>query len=133
MLSVLPLQQECFSTAPGSKHARCPQPEVSGQCPGAAQASAGSSCRDAPNAATHTGIPTAPAAALCVQVPCGATGMPLLSLAGCVLHLPVASQGPTGVVHFVRNPWDVVVSAYFFHTQTPAPEAWLDKEVRDGS
>lgn len=30
----------------------------------------------------------------------------------------------------VRNPWDVVVSAYWYHLQTPAPETWIDKPVR---
>lgn len=30
----------------------------------------------------------------------------------------------------VRNPWDVVVSAYWYHLQQPAPETWIDKPVR---
>lgn len=34
-----------------------------------------------------------------------------------------------GLVHFVRNPFDVVVSAFWFHLQEPAPETWIDKEV----
>jgi hypothetical protein len=45
------------------------------------------------------------------------------------MHLPATDSGALGLVHFVRNPWDVVVSAYWYHLQTPAPETWIDKPL----
>lgn len=57
------------------------------------------------------------------QVPCDAGGAPLLALSGCALRLP---QSDLGLLHLVRNPLDIVVSAYWFHSQLPAPEEWLE-------
>ncbi|PSC68974.1 cation symporter [Micractinium conductrix] len=37
------------------------------------------------------------------------------------LRLPLLPQGPLAVVHVVRNPWDAVTSAFWFHMQDPAP------------
>jgi hypothetical protein len=33
------------------------------------------------------------------------------------------------VVHFVRSPLDIVVSAFWFHTEEVAPEEWIKREV----
>ncbi|EFN59595.1 hypothetical protein CHLNCDRAFT_132983 [Chlorella variabilis] len=35
--------------------------------------------------------------------------------------------GSTTVVQVIRNPIDAVLSAYEYHTQTPAPEEWLEQ------
>ncbi|EFN58165.1 expressed protein [Chlorella variabilis] len=59
--------------------------------------------------------------------PCAGDGSAALSLDGCYFSFPTV---PVGVLHFVRDPWDVVTSAYWFHQQEPAPEAWIDVEFR---
>ncbi|PRW56512.1 Sulfotransferase domain [Chlorella sorokiniana] len=91
LMSVLPLNQECFGRADGGSGPpfRCPRPDV----------------------------------------PCNPDGTPRLSTDGCYMHLPATDSGALGLVHFVRNPWDVVVSAYWYHLQTPAPETWIDKPL----
>ncbi|KAI7844112.1 hypothetical protein COHA_002251 [Chlorella ohadii] len=90
LMSVLPLNQECFGRAASSRAPfRCPRPDV----------------------------------------PCNPDGTPQLGLDGCFMHLPAIDSGALGMVHFVRNPWDVVVSAYWYHLQTPAPETWIDKPL----
>lgn len=58
--------------------------------------------------------------------PCSPDGAPSLSLDGCFFPLPTA---PLGVLHFVRDPWDVVTSAYWYHQQQPSPEGWIDVPV----
>ena len=67
------------------------------------------------------------------QVPCDASGAPQLLLGGCLLRLPLSPQGALGLVHFVRDPWATVVSAYHYHMQEPPPEPWLDAPVRPGA
>ena len=52
-----------------------------------------------------------------------------LEIGNCVFHLPAMDLA---IVHAVRNPIDVVVSAYLYHTQDPPPEGWLNLEVRQG-
>ena len=52
-----------------------------------------------------------------------------LGLGTCFLSLPA---GHLGILHFVRSPADVVVSAYLYHSQLPAPEAWIDEPVSWG-
>jgi len=45
-----------------------------------------------------------------------------------MLGLPVKppqKSGKTKVVHFVRNPFDMVLSNYFYHSQDPTPEKWV--------
>lgn len=68
------------------------------------------------------------------QVPCNSCGMPILSLDGCLLALPTTPHGKPGAIHMYRSPWDVITSAYWFHTQDPVPEeeAWLNEPVRRG-
>ena len=34
-------------------------------------------------------------------------------------------EGGTKIVHFVRNPFDMAVSNYFYHSQDPTPERWV--------
>ncbi|PSC71515.1 Sulfotransferase domain [Micractinium conductrix] len=69
------------------------------------------------------------------EVPCNASGAPLLALdssnSSCFMHLPQPSRGALGVVHFLRNPWDIVVSAYWYHSQKKAPEGWLNGKWED--
>lgn len=129
MLSVLPLAQECYGQDERRQRFRCPDPSVSPAAALLLLACPHQLARD------HT-----PCAAArhqlslfrpCPQSPCTRTGAPALSLGGpCAMHLPVSDRGAVGLVHFVRNPWDVVVSALWFHLQQPAPEAWIDKEAR---
>ena len=71
------------------------------------------------HAGAHPPLPhTAP------QVPCDASGAPLLALDGCALRLPEAPA--LGVLHLIRHPLELVISAYWFHSQVPAPEEWLE-------
>ena len=66
------------------------------------------------------------------QLPCNSQGQPVLGLDGCTLPLPATPEGAPGVAHFYRAPWDVVTSAYWYHSQQPVPqyEAWLNTTVR---
>ena len=59
-----------------------------------------------------------------LRLPCNATLRTELGLGRCFLQLPAVPR--TAYLHFVRNPISVVVSAYLFHTQLPAPEEWID-------
>ena len=52
-----------------------------------------------------------------------------LEIGNCVFHLPALD---VALVHAVRNPIDVVVSAYLYHSQDPPPEGWINLEVRQG-
>lgn len=84
-----------------------------------------------PGCGSHTCTPLMTVHAYRLQgFPCTAKGAPSLSLEGCYFSLPTA---PVGVLHFVRDPWDVVTSAYWYHQQQPAPEAWIDVPVRLGA
>ncbi len=38
--------------------------------------------------------------------------------------LKVETKG-TKIIHFVRNPFDMVLSNYFYHSQDPTPEVWV--------
>lgn len=51
---------------------------------------------------------------------------------GCAILLPAID---IRAVHFIRQPIDIVVSSYLYHTQEPAPEEWLKsfKTVEVGS
>lgn len=41
----------------------------------------------------------------------------------CYLNLPVANQA---LLHFVRDPVELVLSAYLYHMQQPPPEGWIE-------
>ena len=51
-----------------------------------------------------------------------------LEIGNCVFHLPAMDLA---IVHAVRNPIDVVVSAYLYHAQDPPPEGWLNLKVSE--
>lgn len=42
-----------------------------------------------------------------------------------VSALGSSHKGGTKIVHFVRNPYDMVMSNYFYHSQDPTPEKWV--------
>ena len=50
-------------------------------------------------------------------------GKPVLGLADCYLTLPAVNLA---VLHFVRNPLDLFLSAFLYHTQDPPPEKWIE-------
>lgn len=50
-----------------------------------------------------------------------------LEIGNCVFHLPALD---VALVHTVRNPIDVVVSAYLYHSQDRTPEGWLSLEAK---
>lgn len=39
---------------------------------------------------------------------------------------------PAPTLQVIRNPVDVVLSAFLFHTQVPAPEEWIDRMQING-
>ncbi|KAL4425549.1 hypothetical protein ABPG75_009565 [Micractinium tetrahymenae] len=61
------------------------------------------------------------------KLPCAPDGTPVLSLNGCFLNLPGMHLGAPGFAHFYRNPLDIVISAFWYHTQDTIPhiETWL--------
>lgn len=62
--------------------------------------------------------------------PCDASGAPTLSLDGCSLAPPLPPAGAVATVQMVRDPWDTVTSAYWYHVQEPTPEPfWQDQTV----
>lgn len=130
---VLHDQQECFARNATEAISRCPTPYVSAASTGsrgptrdsAATVTAAAAARPCPpclcDARPAAAPPLPPAPPPRLQWPCDPSGAPTLSLDGCSLRLPLLPQGPLAVVHVVRNPWDAVTSAFWFHMQDPAP------------
>lgn len=47
----------------------------------------------------------------------------MLGLARCFLTLPAVNLA---LLHFVRNPLSLIISAFLYHTQDPPPEKWIE-------
>jgi len=45
-----------------------------------------------------------------------------------ILPLINSVKGGTKIIHFVRNPFDMAMSNYFYHSQEPTPEAWVHED-----
>ncbi|KAL7544488.1 hypothetical protein ACHAWF_007867, partial [Thalassiosira exigua] len=50
-------------------------------------------------------------------------------LAPKMLGMPKAEGGRAKIVHFVRNPFDMVLSNYYYHAQKPSPEIWVHVDL----
>lgn len=42
--------------------------------------------------------------------------------------LALSHKGGTKIIHFVRNPYEMVLSNYFYHSQDPTPEKWVHND-----
>jgi hypothetical protein len=51
-------------------------------------------------------------------------GKPILALSNCYVSLPVSNLA---LLHFIRNPLDIAISAYLYHMQDPPPEKWIEQ------
>ena len=51
-------------------------------------------------------------------------GKPILEVGNCTTF--VDGEEGVAVVHSVRNPLDMAISAYLYHSQVPTPEDWID-------
>lgn len=45
-----------------------------------------------------------------------------------MLSLIASARGGTKIIHFVRNPFDMAMSNFFYHSQEPTPEVWVHKD-----
>lgn len=74
------------------------------------------------HSSTHSKLPGRPCPGSC---PCHEGVSNCLQIGSCFASEPLASLF---WVHVIRRPLDIVLSAYAYHTQDPAPEAWLQEQ-----